>query len=332
MPFPATRSTQSVGIRRYDAGRDLGQVAALVSEAFESELDSESRFALRQLRVWGRFFDSVGMSALGPSGAFSLQDGFVWEDESRVTGNISLQRLDSYGNCWQIANMAVAKSHQRRGIARKLLNRATEYLRDMGCDYAVLQVREDNQIARTLYERHGFERMGGIAELRGVTPLQRQKPPDQRATRAIPGREWRQIYQLAQGQMEHHLKWWRPLKRGDFVHDWPQSLTEGFARLFGLGDTRRFGVRTRAGQFAAAAIVESRFLQCRHNVSIWTRPQLYGMYEHDLIDSTLSALSGRHGMLVQAKVDADHRQALDRLNAWGLGSKSVLQTMRFRVS
>ncbi len=310
----------------------MSQVAALVSEAFAAELDAESRSALQDLRKWSKFLELLGLGAIGPSSAFNLLDGFVWTEQARVVGNVSLQRLDSHGHCWQIANMAVAQSHQRRGIAKQLLGRTKEHLRKLGAQYAVLQVRENNQIARTLYDRHGFKRMGGMAELKGHTPLQVQAIPDRSAARPIPGHEWRQIYDLAQGQMEHHLKWWRPLKPGDFVHDWPQQVMEDLARLLRLGQVQRFGIKTKAGQLAAAATVKSHYVQGRHDISLWTRPQLYGMYEQDLIHATLSALAPRRGLLVQVKIDADHGEAIDCLAAWGLRKTAVLHTMRCCLS
>ena len=243
-----------------------------------------------------------------------------------------MQRLDPYGQCWQIANMAVARTYQRRGIARALLKTAKDHLRTIGTQYAVLQVRENNGIAKGLYLQHGFEYMGGVAELKGITPLQEKGDYQRGAARPILGQEWRQIYDLAQRQMEHHLKWWRPLKKGDFVHDWPQQLTEDVARFLNLGQVQRFGVKTKAGQLAAAAIVQSHFLQCRHYVSLWTRPQLYGLYEADLVAAALGSLDSRQGMEIQVKVDADHLEALECLADWGLRKSSVLQTMRCRIS
>lgn len=247
-------------------------------------------------------------------------------------GNISLQRLDPYGHCWQIANMAVAPTYQRRGIASALLKAAKDHLRTVGTQYAVLQVRENNEKARALYEQHGFECMGGVAELKGITPLQKMGKCQHGATSPIPGREWRKIYDLAQRQMEHHLKWWRPLKKGDFVHDWPQQFTEDFAQVLNLGQVQRFGVKTNAGQLAAAAVVRSHFLQCGHYVSMWTRPQLYGLYEADLVDTVLGSLDSRQGMQVQVKVDADHGEIMEHLADWGLSKSSVLHTMRCRIS
>ena len=185
------------------------------------------------------------MGAIGPSSAFSLLDGFVWAEGANVVGNVSLQRLNSNGNCWQIANMAVAQSHQRRGIAKELLRKALDHLKALGVKHAVLQVRENNHIARALYDRYGFEYMGGVAELKGHTPLQAREKPTMGASRLIPGQEWRQIYDLAQGQMSHHLQWSRPLKRGDFVYDWPQQFGEDFAQVLKLGQVRRFGIKNK---------------------------------------------------------------------------------------
>lgn len=327
-PLAAWNSRLESGLRPFELHRDLHQVAELVGEAFATELDAASQMALRDMRVWGRFFQGLGFGYLNSFNSFNLLDGFVWTDASRVVGNVSLQKLDPFGRRWQIANMAVARSHQRQGIAKELLRRALAYLREVGAQYAVLQVRGSNHVAQRLYARYGFERMGGSAELKGRTPLATRAPSAASAVQPIAGREWRKIYDLAQGQMERHMKWWHPLKRGDFVHDWPQQLTENLSFLIGWRQVQRFGIRYNAGHLATAAIVDSQFWKGLHQISLWSRPQLYGRYEQDLVDALAQTLDARPGCRVQAKVDADHKEAIAALRACGLDEIEVLDTMR----
>lgn len=327
-PLSVRQADLESGIRPFDLHRDLRQVADLVSEAFAPELDAASLMALRELRLLGRLYQWLGMNYLSSLNAFSLFDGFVCTDMSRVVGNVSLQKLDPYGQRWQIANMAVARSHQRRGIAHALLHNALRHLKQAGAQYAVLQVRADNHVARDLYVKYGFRRMGGIAELAGRSPLALKQAPTPGVMQPVARRDWRKIFALAQSQMEHHQRWWRPLKSDEFRLDWPRYLAEELARLIGVSHIRRFGVQYKSGHYAAAAIVHSRYWQGDHQVTLWTRPQLYGTYEQDLVGTIGQAIGPRPGLRIRVKVDADHAEALALLQASGLQHTLTLDTMR----
>jgi [ribosomal protein S18]-alanine N-acetyltransferase len=58
---------------------------------------------------------------------------------------------------FQIANIAVAQVFRRRGIGKELLLSALAVASDMGCAYALLEVRPSNVDAIRLYEESGFQ-------------------------------------------------------------------------------------------------------------------------------------------------------------------------------
>jgi ribosomal-protein-alanine N-acetyltransferase len=60
----------------------------------------------------------------------------------------------------QIVNLAVHPAYQRRGIGRLLMLHALRAGRESGSQLAVLEVRESNQAARSLYEGLGFRTVG----------------------------------------------------------------------------------------------------------------------------------------------------------------------------
>lgn len=317
------------GIRPFDLHRDLRQVADLVGEAFANELDADSLSALRELRFLGSVSRYLSLGYLNSLSSFALFEGFVCTDEARVVGNISWQKLDSYGQRWQIANIAVARSHQRRGIARSLVQSAISYLQDVGAQYAVLQVQRSNRVAFDLYVKFGFQRMGGTTVLAGRTPL--RPPSDGVSTdliQPVKGASWRHVYDLAQAQMGHHTRWWRPLKRGEFIHDWPQRFNEGITAVLGHSQVTRMGIPNNARQYTTAARVQTHLWQRHHRVEMWTRPQLYGRYETGITSEIVRRLNRHPGFKVQVKIDADHQQAIEALLACGLKEEMTLETMR----
>ena len=65
-----------------------------------------------------------------------------------------------YVDAWHVMNVAVAPSHQRRGIATQLLEHLFDLTRDDERRGYTLVVRTSNEDAIRLYEKLGFERRG----------------------------------------------------------------------------------------------------------------------------------------------------------------------------
>jgi len=61
---------------------------------------------------------------------------------------------------WEIENVVVAESTRRRGVADGLLLEILRRARDQAASAVWLEVRESNQPARFLYEKHGFHETG----------------------------------------------------------------------------------------------------------------------------------------------------------------------------
>lgn len=87
------------------------------------------------------------------------------------------------GRCWvnhaateiRLLDLAVLPVHQRRGIARAVLEQLAGQARDAGRPLR-LSVWQDNVGARELYRRHGFrpvDQAGGYLQLEWMAPLAR---------------------------------------------------------------------------------------------------------------------------------------------------------------
>jgi ribosomal-protein-alanine N-acetyltransferase len=59
-----------------------------------------------------------------------------------------------------LLNMAVRPDYRRHGIAAMLLKDVIEDLRESGCRFFFLEVRESNYAARRFYEKCGFKIIG----------------------------------------------------------------------------------------------------------------------------------------------------------------------------
>ena len=60
----------------------------------------------------------------------------------------------------EILNLAVAPSHRRQGLGKKLLQALEDYAKENQAERTLLEVREGNTPARTLYEAWGFKAFG----------------------------------------------------------------------------------------------------------------------------------------------------------------------------
>ncbi len=71
-----------------------------------------------------------------------------------------------YGGLWhvldegQITNIAVRKSHHRRGVGSMLLENLIEYAKNNGLSRLELEVRAGNAAAISLYKKYGFSEVG----------------------------------------------------------------------------------------------------------------------------------------------------------------------------
>ena len=60
----------------------------------------------------------------------------------------------------EVMNLAVDPAYRRRGIGERLLRHLSQTLAGTGAAYLLLEVRESNAPARTLYEKVGFLPIG----------------------------------------------------------------------------------------------------------------------------------------------------------------------------
>lgn len=138
--------------------RDLNAVADLVEICFSETMEREGREYLANMRqsardshflTWApRMVDSISLPL----------SGFVWEEQGRIVGNVSLIPFTVAGQRIQmIANVATHPDYRKRGIARTLVSMAMQRARSKGAASLWLNVRHDNPAAIELYKNLGFE-------------------------------------------------------------------------------------------------------------------------------------------------------------------------------
>ncbi|MEM7539877.1 MAG: GNAT family N-acetyltransferase [Chloroflexota bacterium] len=349
MPFlPPAPSGQ---VRAFDLGRDLRPVSRLIREAFSPDLDHRGTIALREMHWMGHFGGLVKFVNYFTGEFNDYFNGFVWEEDGHVIGNITVQPADYSRKRWQIANVAVRREYRGRGIAKQLMNQALHHIKESGGDWAVLQVYEQNEVARHIYEKLGFEYMGGRVDMR----LDRVRPHHYTTYAALPvpidnfqtfsPTHWQELYDLAHNQYGSQAQWWRALRRSDFYMPFENQIVEWFWRIMGKerlyrrcvqsiipsNKNSRYGSPKLTRRFDAALILTAMRWRGLHNVQLWVRPDQYNQYEESLLQWILHTLQDYPRWPVHINVNNDHERMIDVLTRQGFQQQRTLLTMRRKI-
>ncbi len=319
------------GIRPFDIGRDLRPVARLIAQAFADELDEKGRAALRELRIMSYMGGFIRLLSRSTSEFRDIFNGFVWIEDGQLVGNVTIQKADSRGYRWQIANVAVAPAYRGRGISRALMERALRHIQEMGGAWAVLQVRANNTVARGLYERLGFENLGGHTKL--VASRTPQGVPFPRVTGliSVPASQGRLLYDLATSQPHPEIHWWRAPRRSQFQVTLEQQLGEWFNQLVGRQAVLRRAIQHFPDRYEAALVLTARRWHSPHEMKLWVRPEQQGKLERPLIQWALATLQEYPRWPVQILLSTVDQAARRVLEEYGFQEEYTLLTMRRSV-
>ncbi len=154
---PVQVSTTNHFIRPLNMLRDLDAVADLIEESFSLKQDADGQAFIREMRKAARDARFIDWAGGFQEPRASVPKGFVWVEDGKVVGNISLIPFEQHKQkIYLIANVAVKEAYRRRGIARALTQHALEYLRQRALREIWLQVNMVNQAAIDLYQSLGF--------------------------------------------------------------------------------------------------------------------------------------------------------------------------------
>ncbi|RIK56245.1 MAG: hypothetical protein DCC57_03655 [Chloroflexi bacterium] len=318
------------GIRPFDLGRDLRPVAELIADAFTQELDPRGQAALREMRIMSHLSGLIRLLSRGTGDFDDVFNGFVWLEDGKIVGNITVQRADKYGNRWQIANVAVAPHYRGRGIARRLMARALDYIAESGGRWAVLQVYDHNTVARTLYTHLGFEEVGGTVDLRLDRVLPVEMPAKRAGVYSFGVHQWQALYELATAQLNAQAQWWRSLRRSDFQVPPEAQFAEWLWRTLGRRRIYRRCIQNTR-RFEAALVLTAERWRGAHQLEMWVRPERYGDCEAYLIQWALATLQDYPRWPVRLTVSADHAAALQACQEFGFRRQQTLLTLRRKV-
>jgi ribosomal protein S18 acetylase RimI-like enzyme len=307
-------SSPTRGLRPINSMHDLVGITTLIEHAFADDMDASGRAHMREMRWMGTLFGWMDWLASPGQG---LMPGYVWLEDGRIVGNVTVRKLSMFGHGWMIGNVAVAPEWRRRGIARQMMDAAIELVRHNHGEWIALQVRADNDVARKLYQTLGFADTGEMAylECRSPNEFRATKPAPTTSGQLRPARasDMEQLYTLAQSFVPESVRWAEPVYRSQFDLSLERNLTDWFT-----GERHVWRVVETVDHLCGAALLEIKRRKRWARLQIWIVPAHAGEYEEALVDSVLAEL--HHPIdLVTARLPGD-----------AIGGRVALTTRGFR--
>lgn len=280
------------GLRALDVGRDLAGVATLLEQVFGRGVDMGIQEVARDFRLlshlspflWAleRAFPSLG----------KLLCGYVWVEEGRIVGNVTISELARQRRLWVISNVAVHPNYRRRGIGRAMLEAAIELAKVRGGERVILEVERENVAAQELYRSLEFTKVGGMAHLR-LAKIG-QVSPTSPGVGLCWGRsgagEGKEGYALAKAAIPSKLQQLRPIGRRQFQTSLWDRVTNWIQDLVGGREVHRLGLREGTKLVALLNIYALRAYRGRHQLEFFVHPDYEGQVEETLLSKGLDIL------------------------------------------
>lgn len=292
-------------------------LAELIEVAFSSNLEAESERMLGWMKLIGR------MGWLGWILSFYLlppaarPQGFVWEAEGRLVGNASVLPVGGHPQRWIMVNVAVHPDHQRRGIARQLVQACVRYVRQQKGHELLLQTESDNPGTYELYTAFGFEVIATRTTWVGQFDKRQHYSIAKGIARPRSREEWREQVLLARRVHPEGLIWPYPLGTSVF-------RSTGLIDSIIMGGNRHWVVR-KDGE-----LVGSLSLRWSPEIDAWRMllvvdPKVHGEIEHDLLVCGLADLPVR-----RARIEMEYPSGIaeDQLLDLGFAKKRCLTWMK----
>jgi len=243
--------------------RDLSTLVEVIPRAFQypenpewSMRQDEMDDIVRMIRSVRRLWPLVRVLQLFSPSLRDLFRGYVWEEDGRIAGAVMTQRHGTTAH-WEVGMVAVLPEYRRRNIARRLLERSLDELRERKGEKASLGVIDRNVPAYALYTSLGFEHYGGVIECE-TSSTERPEVPALPAGYTVEpvrrAKSWRVRYELDKRINPPELIVYEPVVIGRYR---PPLLLKPLLPLIQLLQRRERRLirirRTRDGQTVALA-------------------------------------------------------------------------------
>lgn len=210
-------------IRPFDPFQDLEPVVELIGIAFGDRLDPTGKATLARMRRFAEagpllqwLWAFLGRAAVAP--------GLVWIEDGRVVGNVSLRRARNNAG-YLIGNVVVHPDCRERGIATALMETAIRKVSERGARWIGLEVRADNEAARSLYAGLDFREVGRTVHLLRPAGLPwGGRPPSTGTVRRGKSRDGDALIELMHAVIQEEHRPLLEVQESDYQPGWNRTL------------------------------------------------------------------------------------------------------------
>lgn len=315
------------GIRPFDPYSDLKAVVELIASAFGDKLDPAGRIALEEMRLVARWGGILGWLYWPRWSGLGTAPGFVWVEDERVVGNISLRRALGRAG-FLIGNVAVHPDWQGRGIARTLMETALKAISERGGRWAGLDVRVDNQVARYLYERMGFQDVSHtIYMLRPAGSFRSKTLPSHPSLRSGGSRDGAALVSLLQAVVPDVQRSLLELREDNYKLGWEQVLDRWLE-----GRREKWWVVDEGGTLCGAVRALHNRGRRPDRLEVLIAPEHGGRFETVLVHQGLAGLRTANRKMVEIMLAMPTASLLSALKAAGFRESRVLVQMKLDLA
>jgi len=328
----ANRQRKLSGLRPFNPLRDIRPMIELIELSFAEDLDPQSRQMLNEMRTLSRVGGPLLwlLSKTSPT-LRDLFSGYVWLEEGRMVGNITVHRRDKGKRGWFISNLAVHPDHRRRGIAHRLMSEGMELARKRGAQRVSLEVRAGNLAAQKLYEKLGFTRVDSVSKMRlekvcGVSLA----PSGEYEIEAVKSQEWRRLYQLAEDARSPEAKEILPVREKDYRSSFAQRVVASIGDLLRGQEVYRWAAQ-RDDRFLALLTVRTGGAFATHSLGMMVHPGYRGKVEEMLLTRALVTLDTYPSRPLLATIQPSYEEVVDIFRRYGFAEQQTLDLLTFSL-
>jgi GNAT superfamily N-acetyltransferase len=320
----SSQSRPQNGPRPLNLARDIRPVLELLDLVFGPTLDAEGRRILNDnlsLSNQPAFMLRLSQAATG------LAPGFVWEENGRIVGNVSLLAGKQNGR-YLVANVAVHPAFRRRGIARVLMEEVIEHIQAQDGRKIMLQVQSDNKSAIQLYESLGFETLGSqtiwdLTSAREVIPFAAAPAP---FIRSLHGNEWRAALALDHACVHPELHWPEPLP----FDAYRTGLWRQITNFINGRQVEIWATADNNNKLIGLATIETEWGR-PHELTLRVSPPWHGQLEEHLLAKLLRRLGYLRRTNAQIEHPADDKLTNKLLLQAGFRARRTLTVMKLTL-
>ncbi|MEM7114118.1 MAG: GNAT family N-acetyltransferase [Chloroflexota bacterium] len=299
--------------RPINLNKDIPQVVRLLESVFGESLDSEGRHLFSQVRNSSQ---PAMMWRFNPNMA-RLSPGFVWEENGRIVGNVTLLPTQTPRR-FLVANVAVHSDFRRQGLATLLMQAVHSAVAERRGDVILLQVVKENAKAVNLYRNLRYQTIGSMTEWYASSSRIRDLSLDNMALppiRPLHRREWQAAYQLDLACLHPDLNWPEPLKPDAYK----VGLWQQFSRFLNGRQQETWRITNNDNQVIGLGSIFSEWGRT-HRLTVRVAPAWRGQIERPLLAKLLRRLR----YLPRRNVRIDHSDLDQNMN-------QLLEEARFRA-